>query len=104
MNYAEQLRNEMSKSNKLIIATKFAPHKEQIMNALAEGIKRIGYVCIDTSGYNTSSYEGRIAMCDAKREELPALAEFIRAEGFNVTQQWWGMSSNGFPDMLKITL
>ena len=103
MNYAEQLKGEIASKNAAIIAEKCEPNKEKIMNAIAEGIRRIGYVCIDTSGYNTSSHEGR--MCGSfKNSELDALKEFVEREGFKVSRMWWGMSSNGFPDMLKITL
>ena len=27
-----------------------------------------------------------------------------KAEGFNVSKRWWGYSSDGVPDMLKITV
>lgn len=102
-NAADKLREELNNENKAIIANKFQPNKEQIISAITKGIKRIGYVCIDTSGYNTSSLEGR--MCGhIERKELYAFKEFVQAEGFKTTLQWWGLSTNGLPDMIKVTL
>lgn len=104
MNYAEQLKAEVNNANASIITTKFEPKKKQIMNAIVEGIKRIGYVTIDASGCHAGTYEGNIARCGAETKDLNALAEFIQKEGFKVSKMWWGYSSDGFPDMLKITL
>ena len=107
MNYAESLRKELADKNANIVATRFEPNRDKILKPIAEGIKRIGYVCIDTSGYDTSSYEGRIASSAAgwlKNSDLEAFANWLTKEGFRVTQQWWGMSTNGLPDMLKICL
>lgn len=103
MNAAEALRAEVSAKNKEIIETIIEPKRERILSAVAEGIRRIGYVTIDTSGYNTSSMEGRMTgIYDSKY--LNALAEWLRTEGFKVSRQWWGMSCNGDPDMLTIKL
>jgi len=100
MGFADNLREEINNTNEQIIATRFEPRKGEIMGIIAQGIKRIGYVQIDTSGYHAGTMEG--TMIGAKREELNALAEWLRKEGFIVTPQWWGYSSNGLPDMLKI--
>lgn len=107
MNYAETLRKEIADNNANIAATRFEPNKDKILKPIAEGIKRIGYVCIDTSGYDTSSCEGRYASAAAgwlKYTDLNAFADWLTKEGFKVSRQWWGMSTNGFPDMVKITL
>lgn len=107
MNYAESLRKELADKNANIVATRFEPNRDKILKPIAEGIKRIGYVSIDTSGYDTSSYEGRIASSAAgwlKNSDLDAFANWLTKEGFRVTREWWGMSTNGLPDMLKIRL
>ena len=100
MGFADNLRKEISNTNEQIIATKYEPRKAEIMGILERGIKRIGYVQIDTSGYHAGTMEG--TQIGAKREELNALAEWLRKEGFIVQPQWWGYSANGMPDMLKI--
>lgn len=103
MNAAEKLRAELNNENKEIIANKFQPNKEQIISAIIKGIKRIGYVCIDTSGYDTSTPEGR--ECGSiKAKELYAFSDFVRAEGFKTSLRWWGLSTSGTPDMINITL
>lgn len=107
MNYAETLRKEIADNNANIAATRFEPNKEKILKPIAEGIKRIGYVCIDTSGYDTSSCEGRYASAAAgglKNSDLDAFTWWLNKKGFDVTRQWWGGAKNGFPDMLKIHL
>ena len=101
--FADTLRNEVKNENEKILEEIILPRKETILRSVAEGIKRIGYVTIDTSGYDTSSLEGRWVGI-YKKEYLPALCEFLKEEGFNVRKQWWGMSTDGLPDMLKITL
>jgi len=102
MGFADNLRKEIANSNKSIIATRFEPRKAEILNIIAKGIRRIGYVQIDTSCYHGGTCEGD--MVGVKREELDALKEFLEGEGFKVSRQWWGYSSNGMPDMLKITI
>ena len=100
MGFADNLRNEISNNKEQIIATRFQPRRDEIMDILATGIKRLGYVQIDTSGYRTGTYEG--TQIGAKREELNALAEWLRKEGFIVEPMWWGYDSAGMPDMLRI--
>lgn len=103
MNAAEALRAEVAAKNKEIIETIIEPKRERILSAVAEGIRRIGYVTIDTSGYDTSSMEGRMTgIYDSKY--LNALAEWLSTEGFNVSRRWWGCCSGGDPDMLTIKL
>lgn len=104
MAFADKLRAEVADKNQEIINNEILPRKEQILNAVAEGIKRIGYVCIDTSTYGTSSAEGRkVGIFDCRK--LNALAQFLKGEGFTVSKMWWGMGScDGDPDMLKIKL
>ena len=104
MAFADKLRAEVADKNKEIINNEILPKKEQILNAVAEGIKRIGYVCIDTSTYGTSTAEGRmVGIHDCRK--LNDLAQFLKDEGFKVSKMWWGMGScDGDPDMLKIKL
>lgn len=103
MNAADKLREQLKNKNAKIIAERIEPNKETLLNAIARGIERIGYVEIDTL-HNTSTYEGRQIGFSPEPNELDALAEFLTAEGFKVSKMWWGYSSNGFPDMLKIKL
>ena len=99
MGFADNLRNELNNTNAEIIATRFEPRKEEIFNTLATGIKRIGYVKIDTL-CNTGTLEGRLL--GVKSNEINAFAEFLTKEGFKVSRSWWGYSSDGNPDMLTI--
>ena len=104
MNFADTLRNEIANKNAEIVKTQFEPNKDKAMEILARGIKRIGYVCIDTFNHTSTAEGGElsVALGHIKTEHLNALAEWLTKEGFNVTRQWWGYSSDGLPDMLKI--
>ena len=99
MNFADTLREELNNKNRNIIATEFEPRKNAIMETIAKGIKRIGYVSIDTFNH-TGTCEGNALGINSKNIE--AFAEFLKAEGFKVSRQWWGYSTDGVPDMLKI--
>ena len=99
MGFADNLRNELNNTNAEIIANRFEPRKEEIFNTLATGIKRIGYVKIDTL-CNTGTLEGRLLGVNSN--EINAFAEFLQKEGFHVQKSWWGYSSDGNPDMLTI--
>lgn len=99
MNFAEQLRNELKDKTTSIIANEFEPRKEKIFSILATGIKRIGYVKIDTFNH-TGTYEGN--MLGINDKNIEAFAKFLTDEGFKVQKSWWGFSSDGVPDMLKI--
>lgn len=101
MNFADKLRNEMNDKNNETIATRFAPRKTELLETIAKGIRRIGYVQIDTLG-NSGTLEGDCL--GVHRGEVDAFAEFVRNEGFKVSRMWWGYSSDGEPDMLKIRL
>jgi hypothetical protein len=101
MNFADTLRKELNDKNRNIISTEFEPRKETIMETIAKGIKRIGYVSIDTFNH-TGTCEGDSLGINDKNIE--AFAEFLKAEGFKVSKRWWGFSSDGVPDMLKITV
>ena len=99
MGFADNLRNELNNTNAEIIANRFEPNKEEIFSTLATGIKRLGYVKIDTFN-NTGTREGdRLGV---KSNEINAFAEFLQKEGFRVQKAWWGYSSDGNPDMLTI--
>lgn len=99
MGFADNLRNELNNTNAEIIANRFEPNKEEIFNTLAIGIKRLGYVKIDTC-CNTGTCEGN--RLGVKSNEINAFAEFLQKEGFRVQKSWWGYSSDGNPDMLTI--
>ena len=99
MGFADNLRNELKNTNAEIIATNFEPRKEEIFNTIATGIKRIGYVKIDTC-CSTGTCEG--VRLGVKSNEINAFAEFLQKEGFRVQKSWWGYSSDGNPDMLTI--
>ena len=101
MNTADILRNELKKKNEEIIATRFEPRKEEILNIIIAGIKRIGYVKTDKFN-NTGTLEGD--MLGIKRGEIDAFVEFITKEGFSVRRAWWGYSAVGEADMLTISL
>lgn len=101
MNFADTLREELNNKNRNIISTEFEPRKETIMETIAKGIKRIGYVSIDTFNH-TGTCEGDSLGINDKNIE--AFAEFLKAEGFKVSKRRWGYSSDGVPDMLKITV
>lgn len=106
MNFADKLRNEMNDKNNEIIATRFEPNKDKAMEILARGIKRIGYVCIDTFN-RTSTLEGSqlsSALGSIENKDLNALHQWLTREGFKVSKMWWGYSSDGIPDMVKIRL
>ena len=101
MGFADKLRNEIENKDAEIIAKRFEPQKDRILNILAEGIRRIGYVRTDTFN-NTGTHEGdRLGV---KYGEVNAFAKFVTAEGFKVSRSWWGYSSDGEPDMLTITI
>ena len=108
MNAADKLRNELNKESANIIATRFAPQKDAAMEIIAKGIKRLGYVEIDTLHcQGTGTPEGRSLSYlygGLKSADLNTFAEFLKAEGFKVSKAWWGYSSNGNPDILKISL
>ena len=106
MNAADKLRNELNNETANIIADRFEPNKDKAMEIIARGIKRIGYVCIDTFNH-TSTCEGgelSVALGHINNKDLNALHTWLTKEGFNVSKQWWGYSSNGIPDMVKITI
>ena len=102
MSFADTLRNEVNDRKNEIIANRFAPNKEALLNTIAAGIKRLGYVQIDTSGCNTGTMEG--CQLGVHRGEVEAFADFVTAEGFVVSRRWWGYSADGEPDILKIRL
>jgi hypothetical protein len=99
MGFADNLRNELKNENAEIIATRFEPRKDELMDILAKGIKRLGYVKIDVLCH-TGTLEGD--MLGVHSKEINAFADFIKAEGFRVSKSWWGCSSDGLPDMLTI--
>ena len=101
MSFADNLRNELNNKNKSIIADRFIPRREELLETVAKGIRRIGYVQIDTLG-NSGTLEGDCL--GVHRGEVDAFAEFVHNEGFKVSRMWWGYSSDGEPDMLKIYL
>ena len=101
MSFADNLRTELNNKNAEIIATRFAPRKAELLETIAKGIRRIGYVEIDTL-CNAGTYEGDCL--GVNRGEIDAFAEFVKAEGFKASRRWWGYSSEGQPDMLKIYL
>ena len=101
MSFADNLRNELSNKNKSIIAERFIPQREELLEIIAKGIRRLGYVKTDVFN-NTGTCEGDAL--GIHRGEVDAFADFVRDEGFKVTRSWWGYSSDGEPDMLKIYL
>lgn len=101
MNFADKLRNELNNKNSEIIARDIEPRKDEIMEILARGIKRLGYVKTDTI-CNTGTCEGD--QLGVKSDNIEAFAEFLQKEGFRVQKSWWGYSSDGKPDMLTISL
>ena len=101
MNFADKLRNELNNKNEEIIARDIEPRKDKIMEVLARGIKRIGYVKTDTL-CNTGTCEG--SELGVNSGNIEAFADFLKKEGFRVQKAWWGYSSDGKPDMLTITL
>lgn len=104
MNAAEMLKAELATKNQEIIDTRFEPNKDKAMEIIARGIKRIGYVCVDTFNH-TSTCEGgelSVALGHLTCRDLNAAADWLKKEGFIVTRQWWGFSSDGDPDMIKI--
>lgn len=106
MNFADKIRNELNNTNNEIIDSRFEPNKEKAMEIIARGIKRIGYVCIDTLCH-TSTCEGgelSVALGHIDSKDLNALHEWLTKEGFKVSKMWWGYSSDGIPDMIKIRL
>ena len=93
----------MAANDKKIIETEFIPRREDILNSIAKGIQRIGYVRVDVFRRECATPEGRaIGVHDGKK--LNALKEFLKAEGFKVSMFWWGMSSEGEPDGMTISL
>lgn len=105
MNAAELLRAELANKNQEIINTRFEPNKEKAMEILARGIKRIGYVCVDTLCHaGTCEGDQLSAALDLDCRCLNAAADWLKKEGFTVTRQWWGFSTDGDPDMIKIRL
>jgi hypothetical protein len=101
MNFADKLRKELNNKNEEIIARDIEPHKDEIMEILARGIKRLGYVKADTL-CGTGTCEGR--ELGVNSDNIEAFAEFLKKEGFRVQKSWWGYSSDGKPDMLTISL
>lgn len=106
MGFADNLRKELNNENEEIIAARFEPNKDKAMEILSRGIKRIGYVCIDTFNH-TSTCEGcelSVALGHITGKDLNALHQWLTREGFKVSKMWWGYSSDGIPDMVKIRL
>ena len=101
MGFADTLRNELKSRTAEIIATRFEPNKEEIMSTIATGIKRIGYVKIDTFNHTGTCEGNRLGIGSG---EINAFAEFLKQEGFRVQRAWWGYSSDGDPDMLTISI
>ena len=101
MSFADKLRNELKNENAEIIARDIEPRKDKIMEILAKGIKRLGYVKVDTL-CNAGTCEGD--QLGVKSGNIEAFADFLKKEGFRVQRGWWGYSSDGKPDMLTITL
>lgn len=101
-NFADKLRAEITSKNKEIMEREIIPRKETILNAVAKGIQRIGYVRVDTFRNECCTAEGRFGI--HKPEYLDALSEFLKSEGFTVRKFWWGMSTDGPADGLTITL
>ena len=101
MGFADTLRNELKNKNNEIILNEFEPRKEEIMGILADGIKRIGYVKVDTLCH-TGSCEGNKLGVNYKN--INAFAGFLTKEGFRIAKSWWGFSADGSPDMLTIKL
>jgi hypothetical protein len=101
MNFADKLRNELNNENAEIIARDIEPRKDKIMEILAKGIKRLGYVKVDTL-CNTGTCEGD--QLGVNSGNIEVFADFLKREGFRVQRAWWGYSSDGKPDMLTITL
>lgn len=101
MNFADKLRNELNNENAEILARDIEPRKDEIMEILAKGIKRLGYVKVDTL-CKTGTCEGD--KLGVKSGNIEVFADFLRNEGFCVQRAWWGYSSDGKPDMLTITL
>ena len=101
MSFADNLRQQLADTDQQIIDTKFMPRRDEILQRIAEGIKRLGYVCIDTSSCGTSTPEGRLGV---NQKELSAFKKFITQEGFKASFSWWGYSTDGLPDMLTIRL
>lgn len=101
MNFADKLRNELKNTNEEIIAREIEPRKGEIMEVLARGIKRLGYVKADTL-CNAGTCEG--SELGVNSYNIEAFAEFLQKDGFRVQKSWWGYSSAGRPDMLTITL
>ena len=101
MGFADTLRKELKSENAAIIAKEFEPRKNEIMATIAEGIKRPGYVEIDTCGFSATAEGMQLGV---NRGNIEAFYDFVRAEGFKVKRCWWGHSSDGAPDILKIYL
>lgn len=102
MGYADKLRAEVANTDAEIIENEILPRKDEILMAIEKGIKRIGYVVID-SLCNTSTMEGNMVRIKDNKK-FSALAKFLTEEGFKVSKCWWGYCSDGNPDMLKIRL
>lgn len=102
MGFADNLRNELKNQTEDYIATHFEPRKEEIFRIISKGIKRIGYVKIDTFN-RTGTLEGE-QLGIKKSSEINPFVEFLKREGFRTQRAWWGYSSEGDPDMLTITV
>lgn len=101
MNFADKLRNELNSMNAEIIARDIEPRKDEIMEILSRGIKRLGYVKVDTL-CSAGTCEG--SELGVNSGNIEAFAEFLKKEGFRVQKAWWGYSADGRPDMLTITI
>ena len=88
MNYADTLRKELNDKNKSIIATEFEPRKEAIMETIAKGIKRIGYVSIDTFNH-TGSCEGGLFGYQLQKHR--SLCRVLKSRGFQGQQAVVGL-------------
>lgn len=99
MNYAEIAKKNIADKNAEVIA-KFESRKEEIFKIILKGIERLGYVKIDTLAGHGATLEGQ--QLGVKNGELDAFNEFVKKEGFKTQKSWWGYSTDGEADMLKI--
>lgn len=103
MGFGDKLRNELKKETANTIESRYMPDRDSAMEILEKGIRRIGYVEIDTLHRAGTCEGGQLSrLYDLESRDLNSFAEFLENEGFKVSKAWWGYSSDGNPDILKI--
>jgi hypothetical protein len=105
MNYAElakQNRNNALEAQKALIRPDF----DAIMGEVIERFKTSGEVELRDTGISIwgDGYPCKVIRKIRLADRMEALAQMIEEQGFKVSRWWWGYSTYGDPNGIKIRL